>query len=163
PMGKRVSKKEIKEICERERSKGKTIVFTNGCFDILHFGHVEYLKFARNQGEVLVVGLNTDRSVQENKGDGRPILPERDRARLLAALEDVDYVVLFDEATPDNLIRQVKPDILVKGEDWREKGVVGSEFVESCGGKVVLAPMIKGVSTTEIINRIVEQNQRVGH
>jgi D-beta-D-heptose 7-phosphate kinase/D-beta-D-heptose 1-phosphate adenosyltransferase len=142
------------------RTKKERIVFTNGCFDILHIGHVEYLRFARSQGEVLVVGLNTDRSVKKIKGNGRPILPERDRARLLAALEDVDYVVLFDEAMPDNLIRHVKPDILVKGEDWKEKGVVGREFVESYGGKVILAPMVEGVSTTEIINRIVEQNIR---
>jgi D-beta-D-heptose 7-phosphate kinase/D-beta-D-heptose 1-phosphate adenosyltransferase len=151
---------ELEGLLTGHRARKERIVFTNGCFDLLHRGHVEYLRFAKAQGEVLVIGLNTDRSVRENKGNGRPILPERDRARLLAALEDVDYVVLFDESTPDNLIRQVKPDVLVKGEDWKEKGVVGREFVESCGGRVVLAPVVEGISTTEIINKIVKQNQR---
>ncbi len=151
--------KELEGFLAGHRARRERIVFTNGCFDILHVGHVEYLRFARSQGEVLVVGLNTDRSVRENKGNGRPILPEKDRARLLAALEDVDYVILFDEATPDNLIRQVKPDILVKGEDWKEKGVVGREFVESSGGKVVLAPVVEGVSTTKIIDKVIKQNK----
>ncbi|HHT9120284.1 MAG TPA: D-glycero-beta-D-manno-heptose 1-phosphate adenylyltransferase [Candidatus Hypogeohydataceae bacterium YC41] len=151
---------ELEGFLAGHRAKKERIVFTNGCFDILHTGHVEYLRFARRQGEVLMVGLNTDRSVRENKGNGRPIIPERDRARLLAALEDVDYVVLFDDATPDNLIKHVKPDILVKGEDWKEKGVVGREFVESYGGKVILAPLVEGISTSKIISRIVEQNQR---
>lgn len=154
---------ELEGLLAGHRAKKERIVLTNGCFDILHRGHVEYLRFAKTQGEILVIGLNTDRSVRENKGSGRPIIPERDRARLLAALEDVDYVVLFDEATPDNLIRRLKPDILVKGEDWKEKGVVGREFVESCGGKVVLAPMVEGISTSEIINRIASQNQTTGH
>jgi D-beta-D-heptose 7-phosphate kinase/D-beta-D-heptose 1-phosphate adenosyltransferase len=117
--------------------------------------------FARNQGELLVVGLNTDRSVNNMKGPSRPVLPEQDRARIIAALEDVDYVVLFDEPTPEELIREVRPDVLIKGEDWREKGVVGREFVESYGGKVVLAPLVQGISTTDIISRIVEkENQR---
>ncbi len=153
------SPKEMEGLLAGHRTRKERIVFTNGCFDILHVGHAEYLRFAKGHGEVLVVGLNTDRSVRENKGDGRPILGENDRARLLAALEDVDYVVLFDEATPDNLIRVVKPDVLVKGEDWKEKGVVGREFVESYGGKVILASMIEGISTTRIINKILEENQ----
>ncbi len=153
--------KELKEILDKHRTRKERIVFTNGCFDILHRGHIEYLGFARNQGELLVVGLNTDRSVNDMKGHGRPVLPEQDRARVLAAIEDVDYVVLFDEPTPDKLIKEVRPDILVKGEDWKEKGVVGREFVESCGGKVVLAPLVEGVSTSDIISKIVErENQR---
>lgn len=136
------------------RMKRQKIVFTNGCFDILHVGHIEYLKFSRRQGDVLVVGLNTDGSVRKLKGSNRPVVPEHERARLLAAMEDVDYVILFDEQTPDELIKKVKPDVLVKGEDWRDKGVVGSEFVESYGGKVVLAPLVEGVSTTNILSRI---------
>ncbi|MFQ5957099.1 MAG: D-glycero-beta-D-manno-heptose 1-phosphate adenylyltransferase, partial [Candidatus Brocadiales bacterium] len=153
--------KELEKILDNHRSRRERIVFTNGCFDILHRGHIEYLGFARNQGELLVVGLNTDRSVNEMKGQNRPVMPEVDRARVLAALEDVDYVVLFDEPTPEELIKNVRPDVLVKGEDWKEKGVVGREFVESYGGKVVLAPLVQGVSTTDIVSRIVErQNQR---
>ncbi len=150
---------ELKEILDKHRARKERIVFTNGCFDILHRGHVEYLGFARNQGELLVVGLNTDLSVNSMKGPGRPVLPEQDRARILAAMEDVDYVVLFDEPTPEKLIKEVRPDVLIKGEDWREKGVVGREFVESCGGKVVLAPLVEGVSTTDIITNIIESRK----
>lgn len=145
---------EITEHINQCRMRRQKVVFTNGCFDILHVGHIEYLKFSRRQGDVLVVGLNTDRSVREMKGSNRPVVPEHERARLLAALEDVDYVILFDESTPDELIKKVKPDVLVKGEDWREKGVVGSEFVQSYGGKVVLAPLVEGASTTNILSRI---------
>lgn len=150
---------ELKKILDNHRSRKERIVFTNGCFDILHRGHIEYLGFARNQGDLLVVGLNTDRSVNDMKGPGRPVTPELDRARVLASLEDVDYVVLFDEPTPEELIRDVRPDVLVKGEDWREKGVVGREFVESYGGKVVLAPLVQGISTTDIISKIVENKR----
>ena len=145
---------ELEEILNRHRKENKKIVFTNGCFDILHVGHIEYLKFSRKQGDVLVIGLNTDRSVREQKGDKRPFVSEDERARLISALEDVDYVILFDDLTPEKLIRRVKPDVLVKGEDWKEKGVVGREFVESYGGKVILAPLVKDVSTTDIVSRI---------
>jgi len=147
---------ELLKILEERRRKNEVIVFTNGCFDLLHVGHMEYLKFARQQGDLLVVALNSDRSVRELKGAGRPILKETDRARLLAALEYVDYVVMFDETTPEKLIKETKPSVLVKGEDWREKGVVGREVVESYGGRVVLAPFVEGVSTTEIVSRIIE-------
>ena len=126
----------LKKYSIEHRKENKKIVFTNGCFDILHVGHIEYLKFSRKQGDVLVIGLNTDRSVREQKGDKRPFVSEDERARLISALEDVDYVILFDDLTPEKLIRRVKPDVLVKGEDWKEKGVVGREFVESYGGKV---------------------------
>jgi D-beta-D-heptose 7-phosphate kinase/D-beta-D-heptose 1-phosphate adenosyltransferase len=139
------------------RRKKETVVFTNGCFDLLHIGHIEYLKFARRQGGLLVVGLNSDRSVRNLKGPGRPILKQEERARVLAALEDVDYIVIFEETTPEKLIEQVRPDVLVKGEDWREKGVVGQEFVESYGGRVVLAPLVEGISTSDIVSRILEQ------
>jgi D-beta-D-heptose 7-phosphate kinase/D-beta-D-heptose 1-phosphate adenosyltransferase len=153
---------ELEEILNRHRKENKKIVFTNGCFDILHVGHIEYLKFSRRQGDVLVIGLNTDRSVREQKGDKRPFVSEDERARLISALEDVGYVILFDELTPEKLIRRIKPDVLVKGEDWKEKGVVGREFVESYGGKVILAPFIKDVSTTDIVSRILERSGKPG-
>ncbi len=120
---------ELEKILDKHRENNEKIAFTNGCFDILHVGHVEYLKFSRRAGDVLVVGLNTDASVRAQKGQSRPFVAEDERARLVSALEDVDYVVLFDEQTPESLIRRVKPDILIKGEDWKEKGVVGREFV----------------------------------
>ncbi len=148
---------ELEDALNKHRKNKQKIVFTNGCFDILHIGHIEYLKFSRQQGDVLVIGLNTDRSVREQKGEKRPFVSEDERARLISALEDVDYVIMFDELTPDELIKRVKPDVLVKGEDWREKGVVGREFVESYGGKVVLAPFVNDVSTTDIVSRILER------
>ncbi len=148
---------ELVEVLNKHRNNKQQIVFTNGCFDILHVGHIEYIKFSKQQGDVLVIGLNTDKSVREQKGDKRPFVSEEERARLISALEDVDYVIMFDELTPDNLIRRVKPDVLVKGEDWREKGVVGREFVESYGGKVILAPFVDNVSTTDIVSRILER------
>lgn len=153
---------ELEEILDHHRRNNEKIVFTNGCFDILHIGHIEYLKFSRQQGDVLVIGLNTDRSVREQKGDKRPFVSEYERARLISALEDVGYVILFDESTPEELIRRIKPDVLVKGEDWKEKGVVGREFVESYGGKVILAPFIKDVSTTDIVSRILERSVKPG-
>jgi len=138
----------------RHRARGETIAFTNGCFDLLHAGHIEYLDFAGRQGDVLVVGLNSDRSVRAFKGPGRPVCPQEQRARVLTAIEAIDYIVIFDEDTPQSLIEAVRPDVLIKGEDWREKGVVGREVVESYGGRVVLAPLVKGLSTTELLNRI---------
>ncbi len=149
---------ELEEILNRHRESKERVVFTNGCFDILHIGHIEYLKFSRQQGDLLIIGLNTDRSVREQKGEQRPFVSEDERARLISALEDVSYVILFDELTPDKLIKRLKPDVLVKGEDWKEKGVVGREFVESYGGKVILAPFVKDSSTTDIVTRIIERN-----
>ncbi|MBU6390670.1 MAG: D-glycero-beta-D-manno-heptose 1-phosphate adenylyltransferase [Planctomycetes bacterium] len=148
-------------ILNEHRKKNDKIVFTNGCFDILHVGHIEYLKFARKQGDLLVVGLNTDRSVKSLKGPSRPFVSEAERAKMLAALEDITYVALFDELTPMSLIKVVKPDVLVKGEDWKDVGVVGKEFVESYGGKVVLAPLVEGVSTTNIVSRIINNHSQV--
>jgi len=145
-------------ILNEHRKKNDKIVFTNGCFDILHIGHIEYIKFARKQGDILVIGLNTDRSVKSLKGPSRPFVSETERARMLAALEDVTYVVLFDEPTPLNLIKAVRPDVLVKGEDWKNAGAVGSEIVESYGGKVVFAPFVEGVSTTNIVSRIIKRH-----
>jgi len=142
------------------RDRGETVVFTNGCFDILHAGHVDLLARARQEGSMLVVGLNSDTSVRTlGKGADRPINSERDRAAVLGALEAVDYVVLFDEPTPEALLRRVKPDVLVKGADWADKGVVGREFVESYGGRVVVAPLLEGRSTTGTIERITRGNR----
>jgi D-beta-D-heptose 7-phosphate kinase / D-beta-D-heptose 1-phosphate adenosyltransferase len=138
----------------RHRAAGEKIVWTNGCFDVLHAGHIDYLQFSAAQGDVLVIGLNSDASVRCLKGPERPICSEEHRARVLAALEAVDYVVIFEDSTPERMIKAVRPDVLVKGEDWRKKGVVGREFVESYGGRVVLAPLVRGLSTTNIVDRI---------
>jgi D-beta-D-heptose 7-phosphate kinase/D-beta-D-heptose 1-phosphate adenosyltransferase len=138
----------------RHRRQKKTIVFTNGCFDVLHRGHIEYLKFCKQQGDIVVVGLNSDRSVRMIKGPERPINNEHDRASLLAVLEMVDYITIFTERTPIELIENVRPDVLVKGEDWAVKGVVGREFVESYGGKVALAPLVENKSSTATIEKI---------
>lgn len=140
---------------ERDRlhANQQKLVFTNGCFDILHAGHVTYLQFARAQGDALCIGLNSDASVQRNKGPLRPIVSENHRAALLAALQCVDYVVLFDDEEPKNLIAQILPDVLVKGRDWAHY-VSGREIVESHGGHVVLADMVEGLSTTRIIEKI---------
>lgn len=137
------------------RDRGETVAFTNGCFDILHAGHVDFLKRCRREASMLIVGLNGDASVRSlGKGDGRPINGFADRAAVLGALECVDYVVGFDEPDPEALIRRVRPDVLIKGKDWAEKGVVGREFVESTGGRVVLLDLVKGLSTTGLIDRI---------
>ncbi len=134
------------------RQEGKKIVFTNGCYDLLHIGHVRCFKEARNLGDILVVGLNSDRSVRALKGAPRPIVPEGERAEILAALECVDYVTIFDEDDPRDIIAQVKPDILVKGGDWTVDTIVGRDIVESYGGKVLSLPLTAGVSTTAIVN-----------
>ncbi len=139
---------------EWHRRQRRTIVFTNGCFDVIHIGHIEFLKFCKSQGDVVVVGLNSDSSVKTIKGPGRPINNQHDRGAVLAALDAVDYIIIFDEPEPLNLIKKVKPDILVKGRDWAEEGVVGQEFVESYGGKVVLAPLVEGKSSTATIEKM---------
>lgn len=136
------------------RDRGETVAFTNGCFDILHAGHVDLLRRCRAEASMLVVGLNSDASVRaQGKGDNRPINKFEDRAAVLSALEFVDYVVGFEEATPEDLIRRVRPDVLIKGADWATKGVVGQQIVESAGGRVVLLPLVEGLSTTAILNR----------
>jgi rfaE bifunctional protein nucleotidyltransferase chain/domain len=136
------------------RAAGKTVVFTNGVFDLLHPGHVRYLQHARALGDVLVVGLNSDRSVRANKGSGRPITPERERSEILAALRAVDGVVIFDEDTPRDLIAAIQPDILVKGADWAENAIVGRDIVEARGGRVARVAVEPGHSTTSIVARI---------
>ena len=139
---------------EELRKAGRKIVFTNGCFDLLHIGHITYLKESRELGDILIVGLNTDSSVRRLKGENRPIISEDERSHVLAALECVDYVVLFDEDTPIELIKAVRPDILVKGADYTVEEVVGHEIVESYGGRVHLMPIVGNMSTSTIINRI---------
>jgi len=137
------------------RERGQTIVFTNGCFDVIHRGHIEYLQFCKAQGDIVVVGLNSDGSVRGLKGEGRPINNQVDRAAVLSGLESVDFVTIFEEPTPTHLLEQIRPDVLIKGSDWGSKeGIVGHELVESYGGKVMLAPLVKGKSSTATIERI---------
>ena len=136
------------------RSQGRKIVFTNGCFDVLHRGHIEYLKFCKNQGDIVVVGLNSDVSVKVIKGPNRPINNQYDRATVLAALESVDYIVIFNEPDPLNLIKQIKPDMLIKGQDWEGKVVIGAEEVKKNGGELIFAPLVKGTSSTATIEKI---------
>jgi D-beta-D-heptose 7-phosphate kinase/D-beta-D-heptose 1-phosphate adenosyltransferase len=142
------------ERLEQHRKRRQSIVFTNGCFDVLHRGHIDLLKFCKAHGNIVVVGLNSDSSTKANKGASRPINNQHDRAAVLAALRTVDYLAIFDEPDPLEIIQKVKPDVLVKGQDWVEKGVIGREFVESLGGKVVLAPLTKGKSSTATIAKI---------
>jgi rfaE bifunctional protein nucleotidyltransferase chain/domain len=143
-----------RQLVAQLRSAGKTIVFTNGVFDILHPGHLRYLQHARSLGDALIVGLNSDRSVRANKGPSRPVNPEGERAELLSALACVDAVVIFDEETPYDLILVIQPDVLVKGADWAENAIVGRDVVEQRGGKVVRVPVEQGYSTTAILARI---------
>ena len=138
----------------RWRAGRRRVVFTNGCFDILHLGHVRYLAAARRLGNALVVGVNSDRSVRRLKGPGRPLQPARDRAEILAALACVDAVTIFDAPTPEWLIRLVKPDVLVKGGDWAKNKIVGGSFVESYGGRVARIAFIRGRSTTRLVARM---------
>ena len=136
------------------RAAGRRIVFTNGVFDILHHGPLRYLQASRRHGDLLVVGLNSDASVRRNKGPSRPINPEHERAEVLAALDCVDAVSIFDDETPADIIRRVQPDILVKGADWPADQIVGRDTVESRGGRVILEPVEHGYSTTAIIERV---------
>ena len=145
------------EVAEAHRAAGDCIVFTNGCFDLLHAGHVRYLSAARAEGDLLVVGLNSDASVKRIKVPGRPVVPENQRAEVLSALACVDYVILFDEPDPGNLIRQIAPDVLVKGADWPEDHIIGADTVTARGGKVVRVPLVPEVSTSAIIRRIIER------
>mgnify|MGYP001563642486 CR=1 FL=1 len=144
----------LKSILTRERKKGKRIVFTNGCFDLLHYGHLELLKKAKAKGDILIVGLNSDTSVRRLKGPGRPIQREKERAEILSSLRMVDYVVFFNESTPLRLIKTIKPDILVKGSDYKNKKVVGREIVKKGRGEVYLFPVKKGYSSTALFKKI---------
>lgn len=141
-------------VVRRANARGRRVVFTNGCFDLLHAGHVKLLEHARRQGDLLIVGLNSDRSVRALKGPGRPVFSQRDRALLLAELQSVDYVTIFNERTPQRLIERLRPDVLMKGADWRSGQIVGSDVVRRKGGRVVRFPILKGYSTTKLIQRI---------
>ncbi len=149
-----IDRKRLPDFMARLRAKRKKVVFTNGCFDILHLGHIDYLEKARQLGDVLAIGLNTDQSVNKLKGPGRPINNEHARARLLAAMAFVDVVILFDDPTPESLISQVRPDVLVKGDDYNMENIVGAKFVKDIGGKVVTLQLVEGYSTTELIKKI---------
>jgi rfaE bifunctional protein nucleotidyltransferase chain/domain len=153
-MGRVVTRSRMQQLRRRFRREGKRVVFTNGTFDILHRGHVEYLASARALGDVLVVGLNTDASIRRIKGPERPINPQGDRAAVLAALSFVDYVLFFSGDTPKTLIRMLLPDVLVKGADWKPEAIVGADDVLAHGGRVERIPMTAGRSTTNVIRRI---------
>jgi len=151
---------ELKSIVEDSRSRGKTIVFTNGCFDILHVGHVRYLKEAKALGDILIVGLNSDRSVKKIKGDKRPFLHEDERAELVDALQSVDYVILFSESTPEKLMSILKPDIHVKGGDYVAEDLPEYEVMKQLGGRTVVVCNIEGKSTTAFIKKILEMERK---
>jgi D-beta-D-heptose 7-phosphate kinase/D-beta-D-heptose 1-phosphate adenosyltransferase len=153
-------RKELLGIIKDLKAKGKRIVFTNGCFDLLHIGHVRYLEEARALGDVLVVGVNSDASVRKLKGPKRPILPEEERAEILSGLGCVDYVTLFDEIDPLNLIASLRPDVLVKGGDWTREQIVGREEVEKSGGQVFLIPFVKKASTSNLIETILKRYEK---
>ncbi len=148
-----VDRKLLPELLGQHIQYGKKIIFTNGCFDILHPGHVHLLSAAKELGDLLVVGLNSDASVKKLKGESRPVMDEHSRAVMLASLEWVDFVVLFSEETPFNLIREVGPDVLVKGGDYHPDQIVGSDFVNKKGGKTVTIPFLEGYSSTKFINK----------
>jgi rfaE bifunctional protein nucleotidyltransferase chain/domain len=147
---------DLKSERARLKASGKKVVFTNGCFDLLHPGHTRYLRAARALGHFLIVGVNSDRSVRAIKGAQRPIQDQETRAELLSALECVDAVILFDEETPYNLIRELAPDVLVKGGDWHEDEIVGADLVKQAGGTVERIPYVEGLSTTRLVKRILE-------
>ena len=149
---------ELIALAAQARQNGKSVVFTNGCFDILHRGHVHVLRQAKAAGDLLIVALNSDRSVQEIKGANRPVLPETDRIELIGAMEMVDYVIIFDDPDPHKLIAAIKPDVLAKGGDWSAEKIIGADLVQQAGGRVVVIPYLKGFSTSEIIERIRNKN-----
>ena len=149
-----ITTKALTAVLDARRARGERIVFTNGCFDLLHVGHTRYLQEAKKLGDCLVVGLNSDASVRAIKPQGRPLVPQSHRAEVLAALACVDYVVTFDDPDPRNLIAAVQPDVLVKGGDWPIDQIVGREIVQARGGQVVTIPLVPGVSTTSLVRRI---------
>ena len=154
------TREDLIRITQDLRAKGKRIVFTNGCFDLLHVGHIRYLEKAKSLGDILIVGLNSDHSVRTIKGPQRPILPEQERAEVLSGLWCVDYITLFDEPTPLELIASLRPHLLVKGGDWSKEAVVGREEVEASGGEVVLLPFVEGISSSTIIETIIKRYEK---
>jgi len=154
------ARRELLRIINDLKVEGKRIVFTNGCFDLLHIGHVRYLEEAKALGDVLVVGVNSDASVRKLKGPKRPILPEAERAEILSGLGCVDYITLFDEIDPLKLITSLRPNVLVKGGDWTKEQTVGKEVVERSGGEVVIIPFVKGASTSSLIETILKKYEK---
>jgi D-beta-D-heptose 7-phosphate kinase/D-beta-D-heptose 1-phosphate adenosyltransferase len=153
-------RKELLRIIKNLKAKGKQIVFTNGCFDVLHLGHVRYLEEAKALGDVLVVGVNSDSSVRKLKGPKRPILPEQERTEILSGLGCVDYITIFNEADPLKLITSLKPNLLVKGGDWTREQIVGREVVERSGGELVIIPFVNGASTSNVIDTILKRYEK---
>jgi D-beta-D-heptose 7-phosphate kinase/D-beta-D-heptose 1-phosphate adenosyltransferase len=154
-------RKKLLGIAKELRAKGKRIVFTNGCFDLLHIGHIRYLEKAKAMGDVLIVGVNSDSSVRKLKGPQRPILPEKERTEILSGLGCVDYVTLFNEMDPLKLITSLHPDVLVKGGDWTKEQIVGREVVEGSGGEVVIIPFVGRASTSNLINTILKRYEKI--
>ena len=152
-----LEQEDLFKIAKKLRTQGKTIVFTNGCFDIFHAGHLNYLLNAKSQGDVLLVGLNSDISVKLIKDDKRPIINQEQRAYVLSGIECIDYITIFNEKDPYNLIKKIQPDILVKGEDWNEDEIIGASFVKNKGGKIVRAKINQNISTSMIIQDILEK------
>ena len=144
----------LTKLVSEHKIKGEKVVFTNGCYDLLHIGHIQCFQESKALGEILIVALNSDRSIRTLKGPSRPIIPEEERAEIVAAMESVDYVTIFDQEDPLEVISTVKPDVLVKGGDWSIDTIVGRDVVESYGGTVVALPMIPGVSTSRIVEDI---------
>lgn len=144
----------LKEKLLEEKKKNKKIVFTNGCFDLIHKGHIILLKKAKSEGDLLVVAINSDDSIRKLKGENRPIFPEDERAEILAAFKMVDFVTIFNEENPHKIISELKPDVLVKGGDWTVETVIGRDIVEASGGRVVIVPQVKGYSTSKIIEKV---------
>lgn len=153
-MNKILDRKTLQEKLYILRNEGKKIAFTNGCFDILHVGHVRYLREAKKTADVLVLALNSDSSVQSIKGEKRPLIPEEERAEILAGLEFIDFITVFPELTPLELINYLKPDIIIKGGDWTEDKIVGRDEIKKWGGRVVIIPEVEGKSTTNIVDKI---------
>ncbi len=154
------ARKELLGIINDLKAEGKRVVFTNGCFDLLHIGHIRYLEEAKALGDVLVVGVNSDASVRKLKGPKRPVLPEAERAEILSGLGCVDYITLFDEMDPLKLITSLQPNVLVKGGDWTKEQIVGKEVVERSGGEVVIIPFVKGASTSTLIETILKKYEK---
>lgn len=155
-----ISRQKIQSLSGQLKIRGKKIVFTNGCFDILHIGHIRLINEAKKMGDILILGLNSDSSIRKNKGSGRPIINQVERSEILASLGSVDYLVIFNEKSVHKLISQIKPDVLVKGGDYQKEGVVGWEIVESYGGKVEIIDCVKDRSTSAIIQKIQNKKQK---
>ena len=156
-LSKIIQREDLAQTMKAVRASGEKIVFTNGCFDILHVGHVRYLTAAKSEGNVLVVGLNSDKSVKSIQKENRPIIPQEQRAEVISGLGCVDYVTLFDEPDPLSIIEAVQPDVLVKGADWPEEEIIGADFVKANGGRVVRVSVVPGVSTSRIIQQIIKK------